>query len=286
MAFNRLSESDKIQLERYTQHMNPPHALLFFGSGEEMLDAAYDFLLDLLTVQDRTLNKDITRSRLKDGLFTDLLLIDKDKMSIGIDAIRMVVSFVKMKPNENQFRFVIVNHAESMTIDAQNSLLKTIEEPNENIVILLLAITTDSLLPTVISRVQTFRILQNDELPLLEPQDEEYIQNLMKEIILLGNTDAIFQLSQKITDSNKDRAGALKNLEYLYGLLHNCCSFSDRQESIFFNRISETTSFRMAERVRRAISQIKQNASLQLAVEAMLIVLQEDYHAENSWNQI
>jgi DNA polymerase-3 subunit delta' len=80
-----------------------------------------------------------------------------------------------MNPNENQFRFVIVNPPESQYDRRAKFLLKTIEEPNENIVILLMAITTDSLLPTVISRVQTFEYYKMMT-SLVEPQ----VRNISK----------------------------------------------------------------------------------------------------------
>ena len=73
--------------------------------------------------------------------------------TISIDEIReQVINDVAIKPYCSPYKIYIIADAEMMTIQAQNALLKTIEEPPEYAVIMLLTSNADSLLPTIQSR--------------------------------------------------------------------------------------------------------------------------------------
>ncbi len=73
--------------------------------------------------------------------------------TISVDDIRTQINHdVDIKPYSSPYKVYIVNEAEKMTPQAQNALLKTLEEPPEYAVILLLTANVNSLLPTILSR--------------------------------------------------------------------------------------------------------------------------------------
>ncbi len=73
--------------------------------------------------------------------------------SIGVDDIRgQINNDVAIKPYSSPYKIYVVNEAEKMTQQAQNALLKTLEEPPEYAVILLLTSNINALLPTILSR--------------------------------------------------------------------------------------------------------------------------------------
>lgn len=74
--------------------------------------------------------------------------------SIGVDAVRQLKSDVYIRPNDLDYKLYIIGHAERMTVQAQNSLLKILEEPPEGAIFFLLCENRSALLPTVLSRVQ------------------------------------------------------------------------------------------------------------------------------------
>ncbi len=74
--------------------------------------------------------------------------------SIGVDAVRLLKSDVYIRPNDLDRKLYIIGHAERMTVQAQNALLKILEEPPEGAVFFLLCENRAALLPTVLSRVQ------------------------------------------------------------------------------------------------------------------------------------
>lgn len=95
----------------------------------------------------------------------DLLIVkkDDDKKSIGIDKAREIKKFLKEKPLSGNSKTVVMLNAEILTTEAQNALLKTLEEPPEYGEIFLLSKTEDALLGTVVSRCKKIRIQGGDE---------------------------------------------------------------------------------------------------------------------------
>lgn len=96
----------------------------------------------------------------------DIIYVTHEKPnSIGIEDIReQLISDVAIKPYTGPFKIYIVDEAEKLTVQAQNALLKTIEEPPSYAVILLLVNNGGSLLPTIASRCVTlnFKPVRDD----------------------------------------------------------------------------------------------------------------------------
>jgi DNA polymerase III delta prime subunit len=76
------------------------------------------------------------------------------KKSLGIDEVRDLKKYVALKTNDvaSYSRFILIPDAEKLTPEAQNTLLKLLEEISEKTIIILVATETDSILPTVMSR--------------------------------------------------------------------------------------------------------------------------------------
>lgn len=84
----------------------------------------------------------------------DIIKIAHEKPNtISVDDIRLQINGdVMIKPYSSPYKIYIVNEAEKMNTQAQNALLKTLEEPPEYAVILLLTSNINALLPTILSR--------------------------------------------------------------------------------------------------------------------------------------
>ena len=80
-------------------------------------------------------------------------LIHEKPNTISVDDIRTQINNdVAIKPYSSPYKVYIINEAEKMTVQAQNAILKTLEEPPEYAVIILLTTNVNSLLPTILSR--------------------------------------------------------------------------------------------------------------------------------------
>ncbi len=88
------------------------------------------------------------------GSHPDLIYVTHEKpASIGVDEIRKQVNdTVMIRPYSSYYKIYVIDEAEKLTVQAQNALLKTIEEPPSYVVILLLTTNLDALLPTILSR--------------------------------------------------------------------------------------------------------------------------------------
>lgn len=88
------------------------------------------------------------------GNHPDVIFVSPDGASIRIEHIRAVQRQLSYKPYESQYTTVIIDGCESLTPPAANALLKTLEEPPESALLLLLTSKKDALPLTIISRCQ------------------------------------------------------------------------------------------------------------------------------------
>lgn len=90
----------------------------------------------------------------KSGNQPDIIRITHEKPnSIGVDDIRSQINNdIAIKPYSSPYKIYVMNEAEKMTVQAQNALLKTLEEPPAYAVILLLTTNVNNLLSTILSR--------------------------------------------------------------------------------------------------------------------------------------
>ena len=90
----------------------------------------------------------------------DIIYVNHDKPNtISVDDIRTQVNNdIDVKPYSSSHKIYIIDEAEKMNQQAQNALLKTIEEPPAYAVIMLLTTNADTFLPTILSRCVTLNI--------------------------------------------------------------------------------------------------------------------------------
>lgn len=84
----------------------------------------------------------------------DIVYVSHEKPNtVGVEDIRAQInSDIGVKPYSSPYKIYIMNEGEKMTVQAQNALLKTLEEPPEYVVILILTTQLEALLPTILSR--------------------------------------------------------------------------------------------------------------------------------------
>ncbi len=97
----------------------------------------------------------------------DISIVRPQTSHISIDQIREIKKSIYQKPILSKFKFIIIKGAQNLTMEAQNALLKILEEPPVHALIFLEAFEKVSLLPTIISRVKIIRTLseKNEEIP-------------------------------------------------------------------------------------------------------------------------
>lgn len=163
------------------------NAYLIEGEDMELLkSAAMEFTVQLLSRDPSSLDTgampiyqqrgyasceewaDSVRKRVQNHEHPDMLEIVPNKPEehptiISVDNIRdHVTDTVAVRPYEAAYKVYLIEHAEMMNPQAQNAILKTLEEPPEYVVIMLLAANADAFLPTILSRVIEIKAGERD----------------------------------------------------------------------------------------------------------------------------
>ena len=99
-----------------------------------------------------TFAKDFAKCILEDPMMQDYYELEPDGKSIKVAQIRELQNVINIKPTFSEKSVYIIDDADLMTTEAQNSLLKTLEEPPEYAVIILIVHNDRSILSTVKSR--------------------------------------------------------------------------------------------------------------------------------------
>lgn len=154
-------ESIKKHLQTAIKTDNLSHAYIIngeYGSGRQTIASA---LAKTIQCQSKTDDTDAcgvctSCKQAESHNHPDIKYITHDKTSISVNDIReQLNNDISIKPYSSEYKFYIIPDANKMTEQAQNALLKTIEEPPVYAIIILLTENCDSLLPTIRSRCVT-----------------------------------------------------------------------------------------------------------------------------------
>lgn len=135
----------------------------------------------------------------------DIIRLVRDKLStIGVNEIReQINNDVHVRPYSGKYKIYIIEDAHLMTMQAQNALLKTIEEPADYAVFLLLTANKEALLPTILSRCVTLN---------LRPVNSRLIREYLLENYEISEYDA--NVCAAFSQGNVGKAERLANSDH------------------------------------------------------------------------
>lgn len=124
------------------------------GSGKKLLSMLFATTLLCETKGADPCNKCHSCIQAESGNHPDIIRVTHEKLNtISVDDIReQVNNTIDVKPYQGPYKIYIIDQADLMTVQAQNAILKTIEEPPAYAIIMLLTENADTLLPTITSR--------------------------------------------------------------------------------------------------------------------------------------
>lgn len=116
-----------------------------------------------------------------------------DHSKLGVEQAKAIREHLSLKPYSAKNRAVVIENAQNFTPDAQNALLKTLEEPPESAVLILCAESENSFLPTILSRCQVIR------LPAAATKDDtKYINDITQ--LMKSSIEERFEYIEKLDD--------------------------------------------------------------------------------------
>ncbi len=148
----------------------------------------------------------------------DLKVIEPDGTSIKIEEIRKMHSDISIRPTYSKRKVYIINEAEKMTVQAQNSLLKVLEEPPSYVTIILTTSNFVSLESTIRSRAVKFEFKKNDDSEVKNILENEFKGNVDALDFIASYSNGIIGTAKKLAGSEdfiKIREETLKIVDRL-----------------------------------------------------------------------
>ncbi len=155
--FGRLTE----RISRAISRGNVSHAYIIEGdSCINKVRFAKDFIKAILCPEEPGFGCDgcVVCRKIDHDNYEDLYTAQADDLSVKDASISALQEKLKNKPSGGMRNIAIIEDADTMTPRAQNRLLKTLEEPNDGTVIVLLSENTENLLQTITSRCIIYRL--------------------------------------------------------------------------------------------------------------------------------
>lgn len=138
------------------------NAYIFDGAektGKETIAKCFAKLLQCKKNNQNPCNECSSCLSFDNGNNPDVIFLKSEKKTIGVEEIReKIIKNTNIKPFNNKYKIFIIKDAHKMTTQAQNAILKTLEEPPPYTVFLLLSKNYNLFLPTILSRCILFKI--------------------------------------------------------------------------------------------------------------------------------
>jgi len=180
--------------------------------------------------------------------------------SLKITQVRQLQKNLALKPYQADYKVALIKEAEKLTLPAQHALLKTLEEPPANSIIILTAQNKELLLPTIISRCQIIKLKDNENANnQIDGKDKdvlfEQINNLIK-----ASIGQRLLMAEKIS-KNKD-----ETIEFCQKQLLAWRLIMLQENSFSRKKIAENLHL-----IQQALTLLKTNTNHKLVLENLLI---------------
>lgn len=308
MNFNEILGNNKIKqdLQEIIDNNTIPHSYMFVGIdgiGKKLI--AKEFARKILCLNKQNQNCATCDSCIKfnSGNNPDFLEIFPDGNSIKIAQMREMQEKVYQKPIVSDKKVFIIDQVEKMTEEAQNSLLKTLEEPPEYMVIILITSNENKLLNTVKSRCIriNFTGLSKQDITKYAGAHQINIasQNLLE--MCGGSIGKLEKINENIDDynslelaTNKLIDGKLKNVveemncfNILYESKEIIQDLLDYMTVLIYLHISKEKDYRQKflntiKLIKETKQRLNSNTNYDMSIDNLLFKIWEEFNENNS----
>lgn len=292
--FNNILGNDKIKelLENSIKNNKTSHSYLFIGTegiGKKLIAKEFAKMI-LCTDENKYCNQCKSCIEFDTNNNPDFKVIEPDGNSLKIEQIREFQSKVAEKPIISNRKVYIINDSDKMTIEAQNCLLKTLEEPPEFVTIILIGENENSFLSTIKSRcmILHFEKISNQ---LIEKYLEENYQTKINSKIMIeafqGSIGKAIKLKEKheeyerIEDiiynlERKDKIDILNMAEMIYKAKEEKDEILDYMNIVFLDLAKKSNKYADCIKiVEDAKRRLQSNANYDMCIDNMLFNLWE-----------
>ncbi len=229
--------------------------------------------------------KKVLGSDFEDNNHPDFMQIEPDGNHIKIEQIRFLQSKIPEKPIISNKKVYIINDADTMTQEAQNCLLKTLEEPPEFAVIILIGSQENAFLPTIKSRCLILHFQPLEQEQIKQYMEENYgMQNLTQEnllmfqgsigkAILLKDKQETYRNIDEIVSNlmQKDLLEIIKLAEPLYKAKEEIFEMLEYMNIVLLNHAKQNYLYTKGiEIVENTKKRLKQNANYDMCIDDLI----------------
>lgn len=287
------NDSIKEQLEKSLNNNQISHSYLFIGIegiGKKLI--ATEFAKAILCLNDKKYcNNCKSCIEFDSDNNPDFLYIEPDGNSIKIDQIREMQKKIQEKPIISKNKVYIINNADKMTTEAQNSLLKTLEEPPEFVTIILIGSNENMFLTTIKSRCMILHFNKIDDNQMKKYLKEnqglnEVTQNMLelfqgsigKAIELKDKQNEYLELEKMIEKlSNTNLIDVVKSADILYQTKDEIYEMLDYVNIVLLRLATKDVRYtNCIQIVENTKKRLMQNANYDMCIDNMLFNIWEE----------
>lgn len=220
----------------------------------------------------------------------DFFVIEPDGNSIKIEQIRELTNKIIEKPIVSEKKIYIINNAYLMTREAQNCLLKTLEEPPEFAIIILIVENEGNILNTIKSRctkiyfenisdIEMKKLLEKKygTLDLSDNMLKSFNGSMEKATKIMENKEFYNKIENIFSNIEKTSRISLLNNDEIYKNKENIDEILDYINIIFWNKLQENQKYiNCFNIVQEARNRLARNANFDMTIDNMLIKIWEE----------
>ena len=207
--FENIIGNEKIrkELKKTIENNKILHSYMFIGNegiGKKLI--AKEFAKNILCQEKNGCNKCKSCIEFINNNNPDFYILESEERNIKIEQIRYIQKKVQEKPIISNKKIYIIDNADTMTKEAQNCLLKTLEEPPEFVIIILFGKNEDAFLSTIKSRCMIMHFNEIEDEKISQYLKERFGMNNINSTMLRtfeGSIGKAIKLKDKIETYNQ-----------------------------------------------------------------------------------
>ena len=293
--FDKIIGNDKIKemLYKSVKDKKTSHSYLFVGiEGIGKKEIAKEFAKMLLCINDnKYCNTCKSCIEFDSNNNPDFLYIEPDGNSVKIEQIRYIQRKIQEKPIISNKKVYIINDADKMTTEAQNCLLKTLEEPPEYSTIILIGSNENMFLSTIKSRCMIIHFSKIEDEKIRKYLEEKYelkdistnmlemFQGSIGKAILLKDKKEQYEKIELIIKSLRQKSiiDILNMSEILYKSKEEIFDILEYINVILIKLAKKDYEYiKCINSVEETKTRLKQNANYDMSIDNMLFNMWED----------
>lgn len=294
LSFNNLIGNDRVKevLENIVKKQNILHSYMFVGKdGIGKMLFAKEFANMIFDTNDIENNPDLS------------IIESEDGKSIKIEQIRNLQQRIIEKPVKYVKKIYIINDSDLMTKEAQNCLLKTLEEPPEYVILILITTSEDKILTTIKSRCVKINFEKIDDEEIRKYIEDKYNEynlsaNMIRlcdgsigKAISLLNQKELYEQIENIVNSieNKDIIDVWNEADVLYKSKDEIINLLDYMNIIIYNKICKeqnTKYLNCVNIVEEAKTCLNANANYDMTIDIFLLKMWEEINEKHHRSKI